>query len=221
MAYFTQDFLDFFKELDKNNAKDWFDKNRKRYEKSVKDPFKAFVEDMIFRMNSDNPAINIQAKDAIFRINRDIRFSSDKTPYKIHTSAIVAEGGKKNKTVPGIYFQLNHVDSRIYSGVHMVEKDVLQNVREHIAANLNEFDSLVNDKKFKKYFGDVLGEKNKRLPKEFQEIEKKQPLIANKGWYYFAKFPPKTALDPKLPDIFMEHWKVAKPLNEFFVRGMN
>ena len=84
-AYFEEDFLDFFTELAFNNEKSWFDVNRKRYEKSVKDPFKAFVVDMIAGIAEFDPSIttDLQPKDVSFRINRDIRFSKDKTPYNL------------------------------------------------------------------------------------------------------------------------------------------
>ncbi|MBN4051889.1 DUF2461 domain-containing protein [Cytophagaceae bacterium AH-315-L13] len=220
MAYFEQDFLNFFKELSKNNSKEWFDTNRKRYEKSVKEPFKNFVELMIELMRADDPAITMAAKDGIFRLNRDIRFSADKTPYKIQASAIISAGGKKDKTFPGIYFQFSAEDARIYSGCHMLEKGQLQNVREHIVDNLDEFNKLITDKKFTSTFGQVLGEKNKRLPKEFQEIEAKQPLIANKGFYYFVKFKPDIILQDDLPEVFMKHYEIVKPLKLFFSKPL-
>ena len=103
MKYFTQDYLDFFKELAANNHKEWFDENRKRYEKSVKDPFKKFVEALIAETHKFDPSVNIEAKDAIFRINRDIRFSKDKTPYKLDRSAIISSGGRKDHSIPGFY----------------------------------------------------------------------------------------------------------------------
>ena len=81
MTYFTKDFLDFFKELAANNHKDWFHANKKRYEASVKDPFKVFVQDMIDRAAAKDDRFAGEAKNAIFRINRDIRFSKDKSPY--------------------------------------------------------------------------------------------------------------------------------------------
>ena len=101
MAYFTKDFIDFFKELAANNKKEWFDSNRQRYEKSVKQPFAEFVQEMIDRIQPDGPAVYISTKDAIFRINRDIRFSNDKTPYKTYMAALVSAKGKKDKGTPG------------------------------------------------------------------------------------------------------------------------
>ena len=101
MAFFTRDFIDFFKELSADNKKEWFDLNRKRYETSIKRPFAEFVQEMVDRIRADDPAVDISTKDAIFRINRDIRFSNDKTPYKTYMAALVSANGKKDKGTPG------------------------------------------------------------------------------------------------------------------------
>jgi len=215
MAYFTKDFLKFIKDLSKNNNRDWFNANKSRYIEHVKEPFEAFIQVMIDEMQKLDRNVLITPRDAIFRIYRDTRFSKDKTPYKNHISAIVSRGGRKNKSSPGIYMQFSAEDARIYSGAYELDKNALQNVREGIASNLKEFNSLINDRKFKNKFGEVLGEKNKRIPKEFQEVAEEQPLIANKQFYFFAKLDPKIVLDPKLPKIMIDHYKIAQPLGNF------
>ena len=91
MKYFTKDFAAFFKDLEKNNNREWFHENKKRYEDSVKNPFHNFVEELIGGLSDIFPTLTIQPKDAIFRIHRDVRFSKDKTPYKIHASALISE----------------------------------------------------------------------------------------------------------------------------------
>ena len=97
MAYFDTDYLEFFKELAGNNHKEWFDIHRKRYEQSVKIPMQVFVKDLILALKRIDKEIQIEPKDAIFRINRDIRFSKDKSPYKLQSSAIISKYGKKDK----------------------------------------------------------------------------------------------------------------------------
>lgn len=221
MAYFEKDFLDFFTELEKNNNKDWFDQNRKRYEKSVKKPFTAFVQKMIERMQEIDPSILVQPKHCVFRINRDIRFSKDKTPYKTNVSAVIGRGGKKDKTNPTMYFELSPRDVRIYSGVYMMEKEQLYNIRQEIAYSMDEFKKLVADKSFVKTFGEIHGEKNKRLDKDLIESAEKQPLIFNKNFYYFKKFDSKIILKDNLDDILMDTYKVAIPLNNFFQRALD
>ena len=215
MKYFTQDYITFFKELEKNNNRDWFQANKKRYEASVKEPFQAFVEALISSLSKIHNNLTMTPKEAIFRINRDIRFSKDKSPYKTHMAAIISEHGKKNHTRPGMYIQANHADLRVYSGVHAMDKDQLHNVRSHIAGNLKQFDKLINAAAFKKTFGEVLGEKNKRIPPEFNEAFEKQPLIANKSLYYFFKLPPKTLLSDTLIKQVVDGYKVGLPLSRF------
>ena len=85
--HFTPDFLNFFMELAPNNNKDWFDNNRDRYKKSVKEPFENFVEKLIKEMKKSEEIMDGRPSDFIFRINKDIRFSKDKSPYKLPRKA--------------------------------------------------------------------------------------------------------------------------------------
>jgi len=219
MSYFTQDYIDFFKELSENNHKDWFDLNRKRYKTTVKDAFQNFVALMIDRVAAIDPTIALTPKDSIFRINRDIRFSKDKTPYKTNNSAIISPGGRKDKSTPGLYFELNHERVRIYGGVYMCERAQLHRIREEIAKDISGLHNALNDKNFKKKYGELQGEKNKVIPKEFKEIGQKEPLIYNKQFYYWAELDAKHILSPKLDDIIMEHYNAAKPIREFLLRA--
>ena len=100
MSWFTNDFNAFFKDLVKNNNKEWFDANRKRCETSLKNPFEAFVAEAIQRVAKHDRTITIAPKKAIFRINKDVRFSQDKTPCKLEASALVAAAGRKDHNAP-------------------------------------------------------------------------------------------------------------------------
>ena len=157
MAYFTPDFLQFFKELAANNNKDWFNENKKRYEREVKKAFELFITDMISRLAKDDKAIQIQAKDAIFRIYRDIRFSKDKTPYKIQASAIITPGGRKDMLTPGLYIELTPEHARAYSGVYMPDKESLYRIRTYISTHGDELRKLLRDKDFVNRFGEIRG----------------------------------------------------------------
>ena len=217
MAFFTPDFLQFFIDLAPNNHKDWFDLNRKRYEKSVKEPFKDFVEHMIKEIaKTDLNFKEVEAKDCIFRINRDIRFSKDKTPYKMNVSAVVAPEGKKSKAVNGIYFEFGPEHVRVYGGVYEIDKDDLFTVREGIANDLKGFQEAYSNPKFKKVFGTILGEKNKVIPKELKEAADKEPLIFNKQWYFYAQFDAETVLDPKLDQLLLDCFEAGKPVEQYF-----
>lgn len=217
MSFFKQDFLDFFMELAPNNNKDWFDVNRKRYENFVKKPFQDFVQHLINQVaKTDKTFKGLEAKDCIFRINRDIRFSNDKSPYKLMVSAVVAPNGKKSKAVNGIYFELGPEHVRVYGGIYEIEKEDLYLVREGIAKNLKEFQTLINEPAFKKTFGTILGEKNKIIPAEFKESAEKEVLLFNKQFYFFAEFPAEKVLDSKLDQLILDCFEIGKPVEQFF-----
>jgi len=214
--YFTPDFLKFFIELASNNNKDWFDKNRPRYEKNVKEPFYKFVDDLIVKLSKIDPSLKkITAKDCVFRINRDIRFAKDKTPYKMHMSAVISSEGRKHLNTPGFYFELNPECVRIYQGAYFLENPALQNLRKGISANLKKFDALVKDKKFLAAYKKIQGDVQIRLPKEFKSVFEKQPLIANKNFYWGAELNTKLITSDKLTDTMISHYKSGKPLCDF------
>lgn len=219
MAWFTPDFNKFFIDLAPNNNKEWFDANRKRYEQSVKEPFEAFVAEVIKQVAKVDPKVNITPREAIFRINRDVRFSKDKAPYKSRMSAVVAAGGRKDHSTGGIYFELGPENVAFYGGQYMPEKEQLQGIREHIAANLARFKKLRTAKAFVDRFEGIQGERNKIFPKEFKEAALKEPLIANKQFYFMAELPPSTVSDPKLVQILLDHYKAMKPMNDFLAEG--
>ncbi len=213
--YFTEDYLQFFKDLAANNNRDWFHANKKRYEKSVKEPFAVFIAELISRVQKEDKSVQIEPKHAIFRVNRDIRFSKDKTPYKTNNSAIIAKDGRKGMNNPGMYVEIGPEHMRVYGGLYMPDKEILYAVREKISNNLRTFEKAINDKTFKAVYGEVRGEKNKIIPKEFKDAGAKQALIYNKGFYYFTEIPLKEVTNPNLPELVMEKYKAAKPVAEF------
>ncbi len=217
MAFFQKDFLDFFIELAPNNHKDWFDENRKRYENSVKEPFKNFVTHIISKLAEiDSSFSEVEAKDCIFRINRDVRFAKDKQPYKTQVSAIVTPSGKKSKAINGVYFELGPEHLRVYGGVYEIEKEDLLAVREGIADNIKEFQKKYTDPLFVKTFGELKGEKNKIIPKELKEAAEKESLIFNKQWYFYTQFEPETILFDNLDETIINCYKAGRPVEEFF-----
>jgi uncharacterized protein (TIGR02453 family) len=218
---FNEEYLDFFKELAQFNKKEWFDENRKRYEKSVKIPFKKFVTELIQEIQKIDPEVEIEAKDAVFRINRDIRFSKDKTPYKIQMSAILSPGGKKNKEVPGLYIEASPENFKIYGGVHQLGKDNLSELRNYIATRNKEFETLISNPNFKSTFGEILGEKSKRIPTELKEVAAKHPLIFNKAFYFVNSLPAETILRSDLIPFIVEQYKIALPFNQFVRKAIH
>jgi uncharacterized protein (TIGR02453 family) len=220
MSHLNKSFIDFFKQLSANNTSAWFAENKKTYEAAVKEPFRKLVDDMIMRIRKHQPEVLITAGDAISRINRDIRFSKDKSPYNTHVSANISSQGKKSKEEPGFFFQLSHDKVAIYGGAYMLEPGPLHKVRSAIAADPKKFATLCNDKNFKQKFGTIQGEKNKKLPDELKAAAEKEPLIANKQFYYTAELNAKTLLQPDFPDLLMEYYHAGKKMNDYLKAAM-
>ena len=110
-AYFR-----FFRELASNNSKAWFDENRSRYERDVKRPFYAMITAWIEAVQPFDPELQASASDVIYRINRDIRFSADKTPYKVQMGAHLNLRGKKAMGFPGVYMEVGASGGGIAAG---------------------------------------------------------------------------------------------------------
>lgn len=214
----TQEFIDFFTELEQNNHKEWFDENRKRYEKHVKNPVKELATVFINELLGEEAFLkNIQPKDCLFRINRDIRFSKDKTPYKTHIGMVFSKYGKKDAEHPSMYLEISAKHVRLYSGSYSISKDGLKNIREKIYENPQAFLALVEDKDFVKHFGKVLGERNKRIPKPWNELEESCPYIFNKNFYYFKEYPAKVILQKDFISTILQDYQFAEPMNSFLL----
>ncbi|MBX2817768.1 MAG: DUF2461 domain-containing protein [Saprospiraceae bacterium] len=215
MIYFSQDFFDFFSELTINNSRTWFQANKKRYEEVVKQPFLRFVDALLLELSTDWVEAPRPSKDYLMRIHRDIRFSKDKSPYKTHMAAHLSPHGRKEMGRPGFFMHVNHQGLQLYSGLYMLDKHSLMAVRTAICADLKGFDSMVSDKAFRRHFGEILGEKNKRIPTEFREAADVQPLLYNKQFYYRKEFEPAALLKSGIIKKLTTAYEAARPINAF------
>jgi uncharacterized protein (TIGR02453 family) len=146
--------LRYLTQLKKNNNKPWFDAHRAQYEAARID-FSNFIQMVIEALQkTDTTITGLTARDCLFRINRDIRFSKDKTPYKAHFGASIKRGGRKSGFA-GYYFHLEPGHSFIGGGMWMPEAPALKNMRQEIDYNWEEFQSILQEKNFKKIYGDI------------------------------------------------------------------
>ncbi len=221
MKYFEPQFVTFFEQLSKNNNKEWFHAHRKDYDQYIKDPFELFMIDLIDNISTKIDAdIDLNAKKSIFRINKDIRFSKDKTPYKTHRGAGLAKGGRKSNH-PGFYIHMNHEKVMCGGGSYFLDKEQLKAIRTEISYETDQFEQLINNSKFKKYFGEIQGDKNIRIPKEFQETHAIQPLVANKLFYYMSDMPVSLITSDKLMSELMKRYKVGYEINKFLKEALS
>jgi uncharacterized protein (TIGR02453 family) len=163
--------LKFLSQLKKNNNKPWFDAHRAQYEAARID-FSNFIQLVIDAVQkSDTTITGLTAKDCQFRINRDIRFSKDKRPYKENFGAFICRGGKKS-IYAGYYFHLAPGNSFIGGGLWQPEPENLKKVRQEIDYNWGEFQSILKNKNFKKIYGDLYKGEDvslSRMPKGYEE----------------------------------------------------
>lgn len=169
--------LEFLKELKLNNHKEWFGVNRKKYENAKGDYLQLVGEVLAGVSQNDDFIIGLQAKDCVFRINRDVRFSKDKSPYKTNMGAGFSKGGKK-MIVAGYYLHCEPGGSFIAGGMWMPEAPSLKKIRQEIDYCLEEFDGIVKGVPFVKQFGALENGSDVTLSRPPKGYEESNPAIA-------------------------------------------
>jgi len=213
--------LTFLKDLKKNNSKEWFDENRKRYEAERK-KFISFVEKLIGTISKFDPSVaNIDPKSAIFRINRDIRFSNDKTPYKTNFGVSISKGGKRSSYC-GYYLHVEPGSIFAGGGQYAPLPENLKAVRDEIYFNLPEFEQILSSKAFKKEF-DGLDEieKLKTAPKGYEKDHASIPYLVNKHFLVTRSFTDAEVTSPDFMDRLESVFKAQKPFVDFINRAID
>jgi uncharacterized protein (TIGR02453 family) len=216
----TKNFFQFLKDLAKNNNKEWFDLNRARYESDVKKPFEDFVIILGNELNKFDSEIQGDFKKNIFRINKDIRFSKDKTPYKTNRSVAFSLNGKKDHEDPGYYLELGAEKSYIAGGAWCPSPEKLLKIRSEIYYNTEEFNKILKNKKFKDTFSDLQGERSKILPKDIKDWAADSEYIYNKQFYFYREFNNKEVSDKGFIKKISKWFSHGYEINQFLRRAM-
>ena len=166
-----------------------------------------------------NPELAQTPKDAIFRINRDIRFSKDKAPYKTHMGAHISRYGRKAMGKPGLYFEANAKGGMTAGGCYMPDKEELALYRDLIMHEGKDLHKALKTKAFRETYGELQGERNKILPAEFKEAGKTEPVLFNKQFFWWTDIPKKVFTATDAPKQLMKYYKAGKPVADFFTRG--
>lgn len=208
--------LQFLKDLKKNNVKEWFEENRKRYE-SAKDDIYSSVEKLIESIGSfDENIAALQVKDCTFRINRDIRFAKDKTPYKTNISAYFSKGGKKSDAA-GYYIHLEPGESFAAAGCWWPEAKQLSQIRQEIDYNIDDFKKIISSKKFKQTFAEGVAKKDtlQRAPKGYDEQNPALEFIKLKSFVVYRKLKDEELLSKDFVKLITGIFSAAKPFVDF------
>lgn len=161
--------LQFLKDLRKNNNRDWFSLNKSRYEEARAE-FEKFIYELIQEIERfDKSVSHLTAKDCVFRIYRDVRFSNDKSPYKTHLGAHISSAQAKSEihTRAGYYVHISDEDSMLAGGAYKPSSEWLNAIRNEIYNNAKDLKKVINGTDFKKYFGTIEGEKLSRPPRGY------------------------------------------------------
>ena len=214
--------LKFLRQLAANNNKPWFDAHRDEYE-SAKADFLNFSSQLIKGLAGfDSDLAGIEPKKTIFRINRDIRFSKDKSPYKTNFGTSINKGGKKIMTA-GYYFQLEPGNKSFAAlGSYQPEPPSLAAIRQEIDYHYKEFNSILKAATFKKHF-DGLDEieKLKTAPKGYQPDNPAIDLIKHKHFIVSKSYTDKEVLAPGFIKELVSCMKAGSPLVKFLNRAIS
>jgi uncharacterized protein (TIGR02453 family) len=216
MKAINQTTLTFLNSLKDNNNRDWFLKNRTAY-LEAKNNFETFVQNLINEIIEIEPIMKgLEVKSCVYRINRDIRFSNDKSPYKSHLGAFIVRGGKQNSDrFAGYYIHIEPGQSIIAGGAYMPPAPWLSAIREKIDEAPEKLLKIINSKDFLKYFGTLDGEKLKKAPKGYPSDHPNIELLKYKSYLVVNKVTNDFVLSEKYFDHTMGVIKAMKPLNDF------
>ena len=219
--YFNQGYIEFLEQLDIHNSKSWFKANRKWYELSVREPFKNLLEDLLPEIKKLDEGINMSSGDALFRINRDLRFSPGIKPYKTHMAAGFTRGGRKSQYA-GFFLQIGLHHIMIGGGLPFIEKESLKKIRIEIAYRNDAFQKIINNENFQSIYGFIHGEAEHELPRSFVNFYEEYPKIANKQFYYGAIYKTKEWLfHPELPNMILDHFQAGVEFNNFMIKAIS
>ncbi|MEI6454666.1 MAG: DUF2461 domain-containing protein [bacterium] len=213
--------LPFLDDLVKNNNREWFQKNKPRYEQAKKD-FESFLGLVIPAVAKLDPSVKfIEPKDCLFRIYRDVRFSKDKSPYKTNFGAFIAKGGHKSHG-PGYYIHLQPGGgSFLAGGIYMPEPDMMKKIRQEIYYNVDELKSILKAKAFKKYFDGIDDwDKQKLPPREFPKDFPDIDLLKNRSFTVSSPMTDKMIMSAKLFDNVLSAFKAIQQYNSFLKRAV-
>ncbi|NWF82758.1 MAG: DUF2461 domain-containing protein [Bryobacteraceae bacterium] len=217
---FSREALKFFAGLAKNNNREWFEARKQTYIEKIKTPMEELVSAISAKMARFAPEYVTEPKRAIFRIYRDTRFSSNKTPYKTNCGALFFRSDLVKNQAAAFYFEVTHSYVGVAGGLYMPGADVLRAVRAHLAENWEELLRLLNHRALKTSMGELQGERLSRPPKGFPADHPAIDLIRAKQWYFWRELPADLALSPKILDDVTSRFEKMTPIVEFLNRPL-
>ena len=214
--------LQFLDDLKENNNREWFLANKKRYEEYKKD-YHQLIGAFLDAMKPKDASLEmLEIKNCTFRINRDIRFSKDKSPYKTHLG-VWMNTNSSGVNAPGYYIHIEKGKSFIAGGLYSPEAADLKRIRKEIAFFYEDLEEIVNDKKFKKIFNGLErteGNTLKNAPKDFEKDHPAIEFLKLKSLIAVSKIDDSELFESNFVATTAEKLIILKPLIDFLNRGL-
>jgi len=215
--------LKFLKDLKVNNSKEWLDENREKYD-FAKNDILTLTEQLITAVANFDNTISIaylDPKKCITRLNRDLRFAKDKTPYKTDYYIVVNKDGKNS---PSAFYFLHIEQNNCFAGggVYNPQPEQLKKIRQEIDYSFEEWTAIIKDKLFKKTFPGGINNSGvlSRVPKEFDEENKASEFLKMKGFYTMEKITDKEIMLEDTFEKIIGYFKTTKPLVDFLNKAI-
>ena len=213
----------FLKDLKLNNSKEWLDSNKKSYENAKNDILKLTSELILSLSEIDNTisTTHLDPKKCITRLNRDLRFSKDKTPYKTDYYIVLNKNGK-NSSSAFYYLHIEPDNCFVGGGVYNPQPEELKKIRQEIDYCYGEWKVIINDKTFKKSFPSGINNSGvlSRTPKEFDETNEASEFLKMKGFFTTEKLTDKELISIDTFKKINSYFKATKPLVDFLNRAI-
>jgi uncharacterized protein (TIGR02453 family) len=216
-AGFPDDFFRFFKQLKRNNNRDWFNENKTRFQESVLEPMSMFIVAMQPRLTKISNHYLADPKPhggSMFRIYRDTRFSKDKTPYKTHAACQFRHEAGKDAHAPGFYVHIDTDQVFFGGGIWTPPSPKLNKIRDFIADNARSWARIKNGRKVVDV-GGIQGDSLKRAPRGFNEEHVHIEDLKRKSFYVMTGADPESAAKAGFVDDVANGFARAAPLNRF------
>jgi uncharacterized protein (TIGR02453 family) len=218
----SKEALQFFEDLVANNNTEWMHANKKRYENFKKD-YHQYIASVLAEMKPlDRTLEPLEVKNCTFRINRDIRFSKDKSPYKTNIGIWFTQN-KNSKNSPGYYIHFEKGRSFIAGGVWCPEPDELKKIRKEIEFFHDDLEKIVADKTFKKEFGELTRDDTnslKNAPKGYDPNHPAIEFLKLKSYTASQKVDDKIFTEPDFSKKIAQKLIALKPMNDFLKRAL-
>ena len=205
--------LAFLKQIETNNNKAWFDENKKQWE-TVKENYADFMGELQEKIKEIDSIEIKESKKYVSRINRDFRFTTDKSPYRNNIFSLIAKNSSENTSK--FYLQIQPGDnSFIACGLWSPDNDMLKKIRSEIVHNANELFDIIKNDSFYNYFGDIQGETLARPPQGYNAESPNLELLKLKQYIVKKKFTDKEVLAAEFNDNLFRAYQEVLPLLNF------